>query len=153
MTRLNEQPESNKTNKRKDISSISDLSYKRNRIKSCETYKGSRSNFKMYINKSFGDILSPGNELESVSAHIVEITETGLEIERLDLTRQINIFSNNKFLVIDSFTIINSSMCALIEVQPAADMNLASVGTIYFHYQGDAGSMKRYIRFHISGKA
>lgn len=65
--------------------------------------KKAGSSFKMSIYKDFDNTISIGEKNKFIYARIIEITEAGEEINRPDLTRNIEIFSQDSVLDLEAF--------------------------------------------------
>lgn len=111
-----------------------------------EGYRG-RSVYRILLKKDFGDKLYPGNNVSHIYARIVEITPEKIERRRLDLTRQIEIYSDESFIEVGPTLIAGTYAEASIKVLEGYD-NLRT-GTIAVVYRGSKGIYKNNIEFKI----
>lgn len=107
-------------------------------------------NLKMYVFCDPNEQLKVGCEPIFVYAHFVEITSTGLEIERIDLTRQINIYTYDTYLHIGPFLLVNYKMSALIEVPNYKGSTQPTEGTLHFKYSGMGRTFLEYLKLPIA---
>ena len=111
--------------------------------------KKKRSTFKMYINKNFGNSLKKGDKPQAVFARIVEVKPSGEEIDRIDLTRQIQVFSSdNSLTVTDGGMSNNGYRCAMASV-PDVDQPEPE-GKVSFFFEGEGGTFTQNVIFNIA---
>ena len=107
------------------------------------------STFKMYINKDFGNKLKKGDEPKAVYARIVERKPSGEEVDRTDLTEQIQVFSSDGSLVVtDGGMSTNGYRCAMACV-PEVD-EPESEGKVSFFFEGEGGTFTQNVIFSIA---
>lgn len=107
-----------------------------------------RSRYKMYVNKNFDNILRIGDKPRAVFARIVEIPPGHGEIDRPDLTEQIQVFSGDGVLeVTDGGMSENGYKTAMVTVP--ADCRLRE-GEVSFRFTGKGGVYTRHVVFQLT---
>ncbi|MBQ9489048.1 MAG: hypothetical protein IKQ25_00960 [Lachnospiraceae bacterium] len=108
-----------------------------------------RSTFKMYINKDFGNQLKKGDEPKAVYARIVERKPSGEEVDRTDLTEQIQVFSSDGSLVVtDGGMSTNGYRCAMACVPDVDEPE--PEGKVSFFFEGEGGTFTQNVIFNIA---
>ena len=112
-----------------------------------EEEKKEKSQFKMYINKDFGDSLTKGEEPKYVYARIMEVAPQKWEKERDDLTSKIVAFSGDGVLkVTDCGMTSNGYKAAMVEVP---EDNTMEQGEVSFKFVGEGGTYIRHVVFDL----
>ncbi len=106
-----------------------------------------KSQFKMYINKDFGNTLQKGEDPKYVYARIMEVTPQKWEKERDDLTSKIVAFSGDGVLkVTDCGMTSNGYKAAMVEVP---EDNTMEQGEVSFKFVGEGGTYIRHVVFDL----
>ena len=110
-----------------------------------EIYDGSQ--YWMRLNKEFGDKLEKGAEPKPVYARIVQVKPSGQEIDRTDMTQQIQISSlENSLNVTDAGMTSNGYRAAMVSVP---EDSTASEGAVTFMYSGEGGDFYQHVIFRL----
>lgn len=105
-----------------------------------------RSNYRMYVNKDFGNTLRRGEDARMVYARIAELPEGGGELSRDDLSANIEVFSGDGVLEVSDGGIVNGYRCAVVKVP---DDCKAMEGSVSFRFKGAGGTFTRHVVFSI----
>ncbi|MGM0379817.1 MAG: hypothetical protein ACQEQE_08745 [Bacillota bacterium] len=109
------------------------------------------SSYKMVIYKEFGNKIKINNSPVYIYARIVEVTKDGKEIQRNDLTEEIEIFSKQSFFEIGTTKMSGDYLGASVEVN-TEKKNILEEGIISFRYLGKGGSFQNNVKFEIIGE-
>ncbi|MCF8010079.1 MAG: hypothetical protein K9L17_02785 [Clostridiales bacterium] len=114
---------------------------------------GSRkSTYKMIIYKEFGDKIKYDDKPVFVYARMVETDAEGVDIKRLDLTGQIEIFSEDSFMEIGPSAISGDYMGASVQVFTSGEAAMPSEGIISFSFSGEGGTFRNNVKFKMVGE-
>jgi hypothetical protein len=102
-------------------------------------------NYKMFINKSFGDTIPRGSKNVKVGARIAQVDSSGNALDRDDLTAKIT--AGGKGMIVNSLLMNGRYMEATLEVPKDLLGNTASVT---FRYTGKGGSFSNTVEFKVS---
>ncbi len=105
------------------------------------------SRYKMYVYKDFGDVIRKDGKAVRVGARIAEITEDG-EVTRNDLTRNIQVYSENDTLTVRDAGMSGKYKYASVTADPES---LKTEGTVSFRYLGEGGEFIRNVIFRLGG--
>ncbi len=111
------------------------------------------STYKMYIYKDFGDKIRYGDNPVFVYARMAEVTAKGEEIERPDLTGQIEIFSQSGVLEVGASTMAGSYMGASVSAYAGGQPGAPTEGVISFKFNGKGGIFQNNVKFQLIGEA
>ncbi len=120
---------------------------------SSEEETEAESTYKMYIYKDFSDKIRYGDNPVFVYARMAEVTAKGEELERPDLTGQIEIFSQSGVLEIGAATMAGSYMGASVSAYIANQTNAPTEGVISFKFNGKGGIFQNNVKFQLIGEA
>lgn len=109
------------------------------------------STYKMVIYKDFGDKISMNADPVYVYARMIEINHEGVEVERPDLTNNIEIFSPDGILSIESTTLSGEYVGA--SVQYKGTTSNTQEGIISFRFIGEGGKFQNNVKFKLVGEA
>lgn len=112
-----------------------------------------QSTYKMLIYKEFGDQIKYNADPVFVYARMVEIKSNGEEIERMDLTQGIKIFSNDDILNIGASSLSGSYMGASVYTKAIDDNIISNEGVISFKFTGQGGVFQNNVKFKLIGQA
>ncbi len=120
-----------------------------------------KEKFKMVVYKNFGDKIKMGEKPGTVEARMVEITSSGKEIERLDLTSQIEIFSPDNVINVSNPSLKGDAMTSLVDVPNRPSNSRARInnrpskneGIISFRFKGEGGEFQNNVKFKIIGES
>ncbi len=113
-----------------------------------EEKKDEGSTYGMYVRKDFGDTIRRGDPEVSVYARMVEIKPDGTEIDRPDLTVNINITSGEA-LQVEGCSLVDNYKGALVS---APKDSTAERGTVVFTFTGEGGTFTNKVIFKIGGE-
>lgn len=108
--------------------------------------------YKMVIYKEFGDSIRYDKPAVVVYARMVEINSEGVEIDRMDLTQKISIFSENAHMKIGPTTIASNYVGATVEAESVKGAESPSEGIVSFVFNGEGGSFCNNVRFKLVGE-
>lgn len=115
--------------------------------------KNDGSSYSMVIYKDFGNKIKYNADAVYVYAKMVETTPDGKEIERPDLTGQIDIFSGNSSLLeMSACAMSGEYMGAGVIGGPGADENINADAVISFRFNGAGGTFQNNVTFKVVGK-
>jgi hypothetical protein len=106
-----------------------------------------KSGYRMYVNKEFGNVLKRGEEPKIVYARITELTPSGGEATRDDLTAKIEPFSADGVLDVASGGMRGNYMAAIVQVP---DVCTEAEGCVSFRYKGKGGTFIRHVVFRLT---
>ena len=109
------------------------------------------SSYKMYIYKDFGDAIRYDKPEVVVYARMAEITPDGTEIQRMDLTGQITIFSNDRQIKVGTPTMAGSYIGATVWAESFKGQENPNQGVISFCFNGEGGSFQNNVNFRLIG--
>ena len=109
------------------------------------------SSYKMYIYKDFGDAIRYDKPEVAVYARMAEITPDGAEIQRMDLTGRITIFSNDRQIKVGTPTTAGSYMGATVWAESLKGGSNPNQGVISFRFTGEGGSFQNNVTFRLIG--
>ncbi len=115
-----------------------------------------KNKYKMVVYKNFGDKIKVGDNPGTVEARMIEISKQG-EHERVDLTKQIEIFSKDNVINVSSPSLKGNAMTAFVNVpnKPAnsrariSNLPEEKEGILSFRFVGEGGEFQNNIRFKI----
>lgn len=110
------------------------------------------SSYRMTYYKDFGDKIKKNGDVVYVYARIVETSREGIEIERLDLTRQIEIFSPDGILFVSSAMMTGEYKGAGVQYQ-GEEQSKTTEAKISFRYHGEGGVFQNNMTFRLVGDA
>lgn len=111
-----------------------------------------RSSYRMYLRKDFGDKIRYDKQPVTVYARMEEITETGAQVDRPDLTGRIQIFSGGDPIKVDGCAMAGNYMGALICAQSAPGRQKPEVGVVSFLFTGEGGTFQNNVTFKLVGE-
>ncbi len=111
--------------------------------------KKQASTYKMYIKKDFRDKIRYDKPAVFVYARMAEVTPSGEEIERNDLTLQIQIFSNDPHIKVGNTTPAGNYAGASVEAESTKGRENPSKGTVNFKFTGEGGSYQNSMSFNL----
>ena len=106
-----------------------------------------KSGYRMYVNKEFGNVLKRGEEPKIVYARIAELTPSGGEATRDDLTARIEPFSGDGVLEVTNGGFRGNYMAAIVRVP---DLCTETEGCVSFRYKGEGGTFIRHVVFRLT---
>ncbi len=109
------------------------------------------SSYKMVLNKDFGDKLKYNDDPVYVYARMAEVSSSGEEIPRPDLTAAIEIFSDSRFLEVGSSNMVGDYMNALVRAVGDDSANLPDTGVVSFRFTGEGGVFQNNVTFNLVG--
>lgn len=112
--------------------------------------------YKMVVYKNFGDKIKVGDKPGVVEARMIEISDKG-EIDRTDLTKQIEIFSKDNVIAVSSPAFKKNAMTASVNVPNKPANSRARIsnlpdqkeGIISFRFVGEGGQFQNNVKFNI----
>ncbi len=110
------------------------------------------STYKMVIYKDFGDKISINADPVYVYARMIEINHEGMEIERMDLTQEIEIFSPDGILHIGTTTLSGEYVGASVQYNGTTS-NIMGEAIISFKFTGEGGTFQNNVKFKLVGEA
>jgi hypothetical protein len=110
------------------------------------------SSYKMYIRKDFGDKIRYDKPALTVYARMGEVKADGTEIDRPDLTEQIEIFSGTGVIKISGQTMAGNYMGALVEAETVKGAQNPTEGIISFKFSGEGGHFQNNVTFKLIGE-
>lgn len=123
---------------------------KNKNAKKSEDDKEEQSSYKLYVRKDFGDKIKRGGNHVFVYARMVEIKKSGMEIEREDLTSQIEIFSPDNYIQVGNPTISGNYMAASVKAD-YYETGGPEEGTVSFKFTGEGGAFQNNVKFQLVG--
>ncbi|KJS21675.1 MAG: hypothetical protein VR72_09260 [Clostridiaceae bacterium BRH_c20a] len=114
--------------------------------------KGQGSTYKMAIYKEFGDRLKYNADPVFVYARMLEINSQGVEVERSDLTEQIEIFSTNQLLDIGPTSLSRAYLGASVYAGGAKGVAIPEEVIISFRFTGEGGVFQNNVKFKLIGE-
>jgi hypothetical protein len=115
--------------------------------------EGSSSTYKMCIYKDFGDKIKYNSQPLYIYARMVEINAEGMEIDRFDLTRMVEIFPGEGPLDVGANVISGIYMGASVRAVSANPSDMVPEGTVSFRFTGEGGVFQNNVRFKLAGAA
>jgi hypothetical protein len=112
--------------------------------------KEEKSTYTLYIKKDFGGKIKRGGTHEFVYARIVEVKKDGININRDDLTSQIEIFSNDNYIQVGPPTISGDYMGASIKADYFESKG-PEEGSVSFRFTGEGGTLQNNVHFKLVG--
>lgn len=109
------------------------------------------STYQMRIMKDFGNKLKIDGPPVFVYCRMVEVTASGIEKERLDLTSRIEIFSETGPIKIMHVVLSGAYMGATIMAESQGNEG-ATEGIISFRFNGEGGFLQNNVRFQLAGE-
>ncbi len=116
------------------------------------TEEDRKSTYKMIIYKEFGDKIKYDDEPVFVYARMVETNAEGVDIDRPDLTGQIEIFSEDSFMEIGSAALSGDYMGASVQAYSSGEAEMPSEGIISFSFRGEDGTFQNNVKFKMVGE-
>ncbi|KUO60018.1 MAG: hypothetical protein APF84_13350 [Gracilibacter sp. BRH_c7a] len=110
------------------------------------------STYKMYIRKDFGNKIRYDKPAVTVYARMGEVKSDGTEIDRPDLTEQMEIFSGTGVLKVSSQTMAGNYMGALVEAETVKRAQNPTEGIISFKFTGEGGYFQNNVTFKLIGE-
>lgn len=107
------------------------------------------SSYRMVIYKNFGDRIRTGADEVFIQARMVEINTQGAEIERPDLTKNIEIFSSDKALQVGIPFFTGTAMQTSLKAMPPSPLE----GKVSFRFTGEGGVFQNNVQFMIVGES
>ncbi len=111
------------------------------------------STYKMVLYKEFGDAIRYNEQPVFIYARMVEVTPDGEEIDRIDLTNKIRIFSKDSDIKVGQTTISSDSVVASLEAEASTLAEAPSTGIVSFEFQGAGGLFRNNVEFRLIGEA
>ncbi|MBO6054989.1 MAG: hypothetical protein J6P31_05655, partial [Oscillospiraceae bacterium] len=115
-----------------------------------EDKKKKPSRYKMYISKHFDNVIRKGQDPKPVYARNVEIPYGHGEIDRPDLTEQIQVFSGDYVLNVSDGGMSGGYKVAMVSADASCAMQ---EGTVSFRFNGKGGIYTRHVVFRLSDLA
>lgn len=113
-----------------------------------------RSSYKMELYKDFGNKIKYNSDTVYVYAKMIEVTPDGRDIDRPDLTGQIEIFSGSPGLLEVSACVTSGEyMSAGVIAGENATANTNSDAVISFRFTGAGGTFQNNVTFKVVGEA
>lgn len=116
-----------------------------------EGYYG-RSEYRIYVKKDFGNKIYCGETPVYIYARVVEITPEKFDRRRLDLTRQIEIYSDEEFFDIGPTLISGTYAEASIRAVSRGKDIKGRRGVITVQYRGKSGIYRSNLEFIVDEK-
>ena len=110
-----------------------------------------KSSYKMSLRKDFKNAVRIGAAPVTIYARIIEITETGREVDRPDLTALITI-TKKSYLEVDGCQLAGNYMGALIYAPDEPGKAKPEQGVVSIKFAGNEGSFTNNVSFNIIGK-
>ncbi|MBN2557380.1 MAG: hypothetical protein JXB33_01355, partial [Clostridia bacterium] len=107
------------------------------------------SSYKMYIKKDFKDKIRYDKPAVTIYARMAEITPSGEEIERNDLTQQIKITSDDSHMMIGGSVSAGRYIGATVEAQSKKGQDNPDRGTVSFRFTGEGGIFQNDVMFNL----
>lgn len=114
--------------------------------------KSERSSYKMVLYKEFGDKIRYNGETVFVYAKMMEVRPDGTELDRLDLTQRIEIFSDDRFLEISPAVLSGEYMGAAVSATASQTQGMPAEGIISFRFNGEGGVFQNNVKFKMIGE-
>jgi hypothetical protein len=108
-------------------------------------------NYKMGIQKDFGDTIKYNSDTVYVYARMIEVNLDGTEIDRPDLTQKISIFSDDPLLEVSPSAINGAYMGAGVIGGKSAGPEVNEEAVISFRFAGEGGTFQNNIKFRVVG--
>ncbi len=112
-----------------------------------------KSTYKMVLYKEFGDAIRYNEQPVFIYARMVEVTPEGEEIDRMDLTNKISIFSKDSHIKVGQTTMSTDSVAASLEAETSTLAEAPNTGIVSFEFQGAGGSFRNNVKFRLIGEA
>lgn len=109
------------------------------------------STYKMAIYKEFGDKIKYNDDPVFIYARMLEVNSEGLEMERPDLTSQIEIFSKEDVFDIGPNSFAGSYMEASVYAGKEESTSNNAFGVISFRFKGEGGVFQNNVKFKLVG--
>lgn len=117
-----------------------------------ENQESSGSSYRMAIYKDFGDKIKKNGQAVFVYARLIEVNKEGVEIERPDLTQQIEIFSLDGLLDIGAADMAGEYKGAAVQYY-GSENDAAQEAKISFRFVGEGGVFQNNMAFILIGEA
>ncbi|MDD2361511.1 MAG: hypothetical protein PHH84_00930, partial [Oscillospiraceae bacterium] len=111
-----------------------------------------KKSYKMVLYKEFGDKIKYNGETVFVYAKMMEVSPDGTELDRLDLTQRIEIFSDDRFLDISPPVLSGEYMGASVSATANQTQGMPSEGVISFRFNGEGGVFQNNVKFKMIGE-
>ncbi|MHB8129553.1 MAG: hypothetical protein ACYDEX_11195 [Mobilitalea sp.] len=108
--------------------------------------------YKMYISKNFGDAIRYDKPGVPVYARMVEISKEGTEIDRFDLTQQVEIFSGSSVIKVRDSAVSGNYIGAFVEAESVANAKNPEEGVVSFKFTGEGGTFQNNVKFRLVGE-
>lgn len=105
--------------------------------------------YKMYIKKEFKNMIRYDKPAVFVYARMAEISPSGEEIERTDLSQQIRIFSDDSHMKVGQTTPAGNYVGATVEAESIKGNENPLKGTVNFKFTGEGGSYQNSMAFDL----
>ncbi|MDD4297410.1 MAG: hypothetical protein PHC69_10735 [Ruminiclostridium sp.] len=109
------------------------------------------SKYRMYIRKDFGDKIRYDTPPVLIYARMGEIKEDGTEVDRPDLTNNIEIFTQDNHMKVEDCKMVGNYMGALICAESTGGEK-PEKGVISFRFIGEGGSFQNNVTFNLVEK-
>lgn len=109
------------------------------------------SKYRMYIRKDFGDKIRYNTPPVLIYARMGEIKENGTEVDRPDLTKNIEIFTQDNHMKVEDCKMAGNYMGALICAESTGEEK-PEEGVISFRFIGEGGSFQNNVTFNLVEK-
>lgn len=113
---------------------------------------GKTKKYKLYLKKSFGNSLQFGVPVQ-ISARLSEVTADGLEYDRIDLTKKLEVFAVNSFIKVLSKEMVDNYLNVMVEAVGSENDEKAEEGIVCFKLSGFKEVFQNNIRFKLNGAA
>jgi len=107
------------------------------------------SSYKMYIKKEFKDKIRYDKPAVTIYARMAEITPSGEEMDRDDLTQQIRITSDDTHMKIGENISMGRYIGATVEAQSKKGQDNPRIGTVSFRFTGEGGNFQNDVTFNL----
>jgi len=114
--------------------------------KSSRKEKKKASRYRMYVYKNFGNAIRKDGKPVTVGARIAEIDENNKEIPRNDLTKHIQVFSEDDTLNVKDGGMSGRYRNALATAEKNSELH---EGTVSFRYTGEGGTFTKNVVFRL----
>ncbi len=111
-----------------------------------------KKTYKMYIRKDFGDCIAYNKPQVTVYARMAEVNENGNEVDRSDLTAQIQIFSGGAPVQVEGCQMAGNYMGALVCAEGAQTADRPNSGVVSFLFTGEGGTFRNNVTFRLTGE-
>lgn len=111
------------------------------------------STYKIAVRKDFGDKIKYNTDTVYVFARMIEVTSEGTEIDRPDLSQNIDIFSASPLLEVSENVMQGSYMGAGVVADDAAQASTNAEAVISFRFTGEGGIFQNNVAFKVVGDA